>query len=48
MLLDYLFNANHHVPEEQALLIIALLIDLQEDYRYLVKRSFIKYILKYN
>lgn len=46
ILYDYLFDHRHHVKEEEATMVIALLMDLQEDYRYAVKRAFIKYILK--
>lgn len=46
MLVDYLFVQKTDVKEEVALMFIALLLDLQEDYRYAVKRSFLKYILK--
>lgn len=44
---DYLFDQRNHVKEEEATMLIALLMDLQEDFRYAVKRAFIKYILKY-
>lgn len=47
MLYDYLFDQRHRVKEEEATMIIALLMDLQEDFRYAVKRAFIKYILRY-
>lgn len=46
ILMDYLFDSKNHINENHATLIIALLLDLQEDYRYFVKRSFLKYILK--
>ncbi|XP_037908989.1 dynein heavy chain 3, axonemal [Hermetia illucens] len=46
MLMDYLFNPEHHVREDEAVLIISCLIDLQEDYRHHVKRAFLRYILK--
>lgn len=46
ILYDYLFDQRHHVKEEEATMVIALLMDLQEDFRYAVKRAFIKYILK--
>lgn len=47
ILADYLFDQRHHVKEEEATMVIALLMDLQEDYRYAVKRAFIKYLLKW-
>lgn len=46
LLVDYLFVQKSSVTEEQATLLVALLLDLQEDYRLAVKRAFLKYILK--
>lgn len=46
MLLDYLFNPDNQVPIEKATLIITLLIDLQDDFRYHTKRAFLKFILR--
>lgn len=45
ILLDYLFDQEHDVPRDKAVYTMVLLLDLQEDYRYLVKRAFLKYIL---
>lgn len=46
ILMDYLFNPINNIKEDKATLIITLLIDLQEDYRFYVKQNFLKYILK--
>lgn len=46
MLMDFLFTSKNRVKESEALLIIVLLLDLQEDYRHQVKRSVLRYILK--
>ncbi|XP_055840841.1 dynein axonemal heavy chain 3 isoform X1 [Episyrphus balteatus] len=46
ILMDYLFNSDHRVQQDAAILIISCLIDLQEDFRYHVKRAFLRYILK--
>uniref|UniRef100_A0A182XBB4 AAA+ ATPase domain-containing protein n=1 Tax=Anopheles quadriannulatus TaxID=34691 RepID=A0A182XBB4_ANOQN len=46
ILMDYLFDADHGVSRDQAVFFIILLMDLQEDYRYYVKRSFLRYILR--
>jgi len=45
--MDYVFNVENQVPLEEAVLICVLLLDLQEDYRYAVKRAFLRYILQY-
>lgn len=45
MLLDFLFDQSNEINSGDALTIIASLLDLQEDYKYLVKRAFLKYIL---
>ncbi|XP_053695545.1 dynein axonemal heavy chain 3 [Sabethes cyaneus] len=46
MLLDYLFDPEHNVRRDQAVYLTILLMDLQEDYRYHVKRSFLRHILR--
>ncbi|TMW46362.1 hypothetical protein DOY81_008561, partial [Sarcophaga bullata] len=39
MLMDYLFTSERQIPTDVAVLIISCLIDLQEDFRYYVKRG---------
>ncbi|XP_059216601.1 dynein axonemal heavy chain 3 isoform X2 [Stomoxys calcitrans] len=46
MLMDYLFTSERQIPTDVAVLIISCLIDLQEDFRYYVKRAFLRYLLK--
>lgn len=46
ILLDYLFDTKNHVRESEAILIIILLIDLQEDFRYAIKNSIMKFLLR--
>ncbi|XP_035775701.1 dynein heavy chain 3, axonemal-like [Anopheles albimanus] len=46
ILMDYLFDPDHGVPRDQAVYFLILLMDLQEDYRYYVKRTFLRYILR--
>ncbi|XP_055607362.1 dynein axonemal heavy chain 3 isoform X2 [Uranotaenia lowii] len=46
ILMDYIFDPEHNVHRDQAVYLMILLLDLQEDYRFHVKRSFIRYILK--
>lgn len=46
MFMDYLFNPEHKVKRDTAVYIICLLLDLQEDYRYNIKRGFLKNILQ--
>ncbi|XP_075164298.1 dynein heavy chain 3, axonemal [Haematobia irritans] len=46
MLMDYLFTSEKQIPPDVAVLIISCLIDLQEDFRYYVKRAFLRYLLK--
>lgn len=46
MFMDFLFNPKHKVRREVAVLIICLLMDLHEDYRFNTKRGFMKYILQ--
>uniref|UniRef100_A0A1I8MKN2 AAA+ ATPase domain-containing protein n=1 Tax=Musca domestica TaxID=7370 RepID=A0A1I8MKN2_MUSDO len=45
MLMDYLFSGERQIPTDFAVLIISSLIDLQEDFRYFVKRAFLRYLL---
>lgn len=46
MLMDFLYNPENKVRREKAVMIICLLMDLEEDFRYSVKRSFMRFILK--
>uniref|UniRef100_A0A1B0B0B8 Dynein heavy chain 3, axonemal n=1 Tax=Glossina palpalis gambiensis TaxID=67801 RepID=A0A1B0B0B8_9MUSC len=46
ILMDYLFSHERHIPTDVAVLIISCLIDLQEDFRYNVKRAFLRYLLQ--
>lgn len=46
MLMDFLFNPENKIRREIAVMIICLLLDLQEDYRFSVKRGFMRYILQ--
>lgn len=46
MLMDFLFNPENKVRREVAVMIICLLMDLQEDYRFNTKRGFMRYILQ--
>ncbi|XP_030372078.1 dynein heavy chain 3, axonemal [Scaptodrosophila lebanonensis] len=48
ILMDYLFGGDHNVRQNIAVLIIVCLIDLQEDFRYHVKRAFVRYLLRSN
>lgn len=48
MLMDFLFNPEHKIRRETAVMIISLLMDLQEDYRYCMKRALMRYILKFD
>lgn len=48
ILLDFLFNPNnkYKVTENDAILLTVLLTDLQEDYRYHVKRAMLRFVLR--
>lgn len=46
MLMDFLFNPENKIKREVAVMIICLLMDLQEDYRFNAKRGFMRYILQ--
>lgn len=46
MLMDFLFNPENKVRREVAVMIICLLMDLQEDYRFNTKRGFMRFILQ--
>ncbi|XP_033238860.1 dynein heavy chain 3, axonemal [Drosophila pseudoobscura] len=46
ILMDYLFVGDRGVRPDVAILIIVCLIDLQEDFRYHVKRTFLRYLLQ--
>lgn len=45
MFMDFLFNPENKIRREVAVMIICLLMDLQEDYRFNIKRGFMRYIL---
>lgn len=44
--MDFLFNPENKIKREVAVMIICLLLDLQEDYRYNIKRGFMRNILQ--
>lgn len=44
--MNYLFNPKNRVKESEAILIIVLLLDLQQDFRLAVKRSIMKFLLR--
>lgn len=44
--MDFLFNPENKIKRETAVMIICLLMDLQEDYRFSTKRGFMRYILQ--
>lgn len=46
MFMDFLFNPENKIRRETAVMIICLLMDLQEDYRFHTKRGFMRYILQ--
>lgn len=46
MLMDFLFNPENKIRREIAVMIICLLMDLQEDFRYSIKRGFMRNILR--
>lgn len=46
ILLNYLFNPKYQVKENEALLIIVLLLDLQQDFRLAIKRSTVRFLLR--
>lgn len=46
--MDFLFNPINNVPRNEATLLIVLLIDLQEDFRLMIKRDFIKYFMRFD
>lgn len=46
MFMDFLFNPENKVRRDVAVMIICLLMDLQEDYRFDTKRGFMRYILQ--
>jgi dynein heavy chain, axonemal len=45
ILMDFLYNPENKIRREVAVMIICLLMDLQEDYRYSIKRNFMRFIL---
>jgi dynein heavy chain len=47
MLMDFLFNPENKVRREIAVMIICLLMDLEEDFRYSIKRHFMRNILSH-
>jgi dynein heavy chain, axonemal len=46
MFMDFLFNPENKIRREVAVMIICLLMDLQEDYRFNIKRGFLRNILQ--
>lgn len=46
ILLNYLFNPKYKVKESEALLIVVLLLDLQEDFRLAIKLSTMRFLLR--
>ncbi|EDW73522.2 uncharacterized protein Dwil_GK16602 [Drosophila willistoni] len=46
ILMDYLFMGDRNIRQDLAVLITVCLIDLQEDFRYYVKRAFLRYLLQ--
>lgn len=44
--MDFLFNPENKIRREVAVMIVCLMLDLQEDYRYQVKRGFLRNILQ--
>ncbi len=46
MLMDFLFNPENKIRRETAVMISCLMMDLQEDFRYSIKRSFMRNILQ--
>ncbi|ALC43064.1 CG17150 [Drosophila busckii] len=46
ILMDYLFVGDRSIRLDFAILVIVCLIDLQEDFRYHVKRAFLRYLLQ--
>jgi dynein heavy chain, axonemal len=46
MFMDFLFNSENKIRREVAVMIICLLMDLQEDYRFNIKRGFLRFILR--
>lgn len=46
MLMDFLYNPENKIRREVAVMIISLLMDLQEDFRYSIKRNFMRCILQ--
>jgi dynein heavy chain len=46
ILMDFLFNPENKIRREIAVMIACLLMDLQEDFRYNIKRGFMRNILR--
>lgn len=46
ILMDYLFDQSNRIKESEAVLLIILLLDLQEDFRCAVKRSIVQFLLR--
>lgn len=46
ILMHYLFSSKHQVKESEAILIIILLLDLQEDFRFSIKQSIMRFLLR--
>lgn len=47
LLMNYLFNPRNQVKESEAILIIVLLLDLQQDFRLAIKQSLLRFLLRY-
>lgn len=45
ILMNFLFSSKHLVRESEAILLIILLLDLQEDFRFAIKQSTLKFLL---
>lgn len=46
--MHYLFGQKHHVKESEAMLIITLLLDLQEDFRLAIKQSTLRFLMRFD
>lgn len=46
ILVDYLFDPKHKIKETEAVLIVVLLMDLQQDFRATLKRHLLKSLMR--
>lgn len=46
ILMHYLFSPKYRVKNSEAILIIILLLDLQEDFRFFIKQSIMRFLLR--